>query len=100
MPISGVKSLATLKVIEKFFAAEVVDSILNSYAEADKKPGWGMKGKELLECLVPTKKAGCKQCEPRGKLEDSTYLGTSTQKGRITVRQNTYPTFVKGGDNW
>lgn len=100
LPITGPKSLKILKQINMFMAAGIVDDILNNYAEADKKPTWDKKAMALLLALVPATGKDGKQPEPTMKLSDSEYLGTSTQKGKISVQSTSEPIFKKGSDNW
>jgi len=94
------KAFKVLRRLETFQVACIVDDILNSYGEADKKPQWCKKAKDLLNELVPPVKAGCRQCEPTMKLIDAVYLGTSTQRGRMSVQSTSEPVFKKGADNW
>jgi hypothetical protein len=82
-----------------FKVACIVDDIINSYGEADKKPTWCKKAHDLLEALVPSKK-NCKQCEPTMKLPDAEYLGTSTQRGQIRIAATSGTVFKKGANNW
>jgi len=93
-------SFAILKQLQMFKVACIVDDILNSYGEADKKPTWCSKAKKLMTELVPEKKNNCAQCEPTMKLPDATYLGTSIQQGRIRISATTGTTFKKGVNNW
>ena len=95
------KSFKILKRLESFKVACIVDDILNSYGEADKKPGWCKKAKELMNELVPPKdKKTCKQCEPTMKLSDASYLGTRSQKSKVKISSTTGTVFKKGSDNW
>lgn len=95
------KSWAILRRLESFKVAAIVDDILNSYGEADKKPMWGKRAHELmLELVPPIDKKTCKQCEPTMKLLDATYLGTNMQKSKIKLSQTTEPIFQKGVDKW
>lgn len=104
MPITEAdnpQSFRILKQLQMFKVACIVDDILNSYGEADKKPMWCKKAHALLEALVPSKKAGsCKQCAPTMSLSDAQYLGTTTQTGRISVASTTGRVIVKNADNW
>ena len=102
MPILEVdspESFKILKQVQMFKVACIVDDILNSYGEADKKPMWCKKAAALMESLVPDKK-GCKQCVPTMKLPDATYTGTSQQRGRMTVSNTAGTIFQKGENNW
>ena len=105
MPITegdNPESFKILKQLQMYKVAGIVDDILNNYSEADKKPMWDRKAEMLLKALVPEKKGknGCKQCEPTMKLPDASYLGTSTQRGRVKMRPNSGRQFSKGGNNW
>jgi hypothetical protein len=94
-------SFSILKRIEIFMVAAIVDDILNSYGEADKKPIWGKKAEDLLNEYVPKyDKSKCIQCDPTSRLPDAVYLGTSTQRGRIKLNPTSGTTFTKGGNNW
>ena len=95
------KSHAILKRLETFQVACIVDDILNSYGEADKKPQWCKKAMVLMEELVPPRSSkNCRQCEPLMKLPDAIYIGTSTQRNRITVSKTSGNIFQKGENNW
>jgi len=104
MPITNAdnpESFKILKQLQMFKVACIVDDILNDYSEADKKPMWCKKAHALLEALVPSKDPKtCKQCEPTMKLPDADYLGTSVQRGKITVSATSGRIFNKGQDNW
>lgn len=103
MPITEIdnpESFKILRRLETFKVACVVDDILNSYGEADKKPMWCKKATELMNELVPPKKANCKQCEPTMKLPDALYLGTSTQRGKIKISATEGTVFRKNENNW
>lgn len=94
-------SYGILRRIETYIVADIVDDILNSYTEADKKPEWGKKASSLLKDISPPldKKRG-KQLEPAMKLLDAVYLGTSTQRNKITIAKTSGAIFKKGVDNW
>ena len=94
-------SFSILKQLQMFKVASIVDDILNDYSEADKKPTWGKKAHALLEALVPSFDVKtCKQCPPTMILPDATYNGTSTQKGKISLKSTDSRIFTKGSDNW
>jgi len=94
-------SFSILKQVQMFMVASVIDEILNSYGEADKKPAWGMKAEQLMDSLVPgIDPKTCKQCEPTMKLPDLVYVGTSSQRGKMTISKTSGTIFVKGADNW
>ena len=93
-------SFAILKQLQMFKVACIVDDILNSYGEGDKKPTWCKKAMELMNSLVPEKKNNCVQCEPTMKLPDTPYLGTSVQQGQIRIAATTGTVFKKGANNW
>ena len=95
------ESYNILKRIEAFKVAGIVDEILNSYSEGDKKPGWEKKSEELLNSLIPqiNKKTGI-QDPPVMKLPDATYLGTPTQQGRAKFSATSGTIFQKGVDTW
>lgn len=95
------KSFLILQKLTKMKVAAVLDDILNSYAEADKKPTWGKQAKELLDKICPPKDPKtCKRCEPTMKLPDATFLGSNTPGNTIKIKATTGVTFTKGGDNW
>ena len=97
------ESYKVLAMIEKYIAAGVVDDILNSYSEADKKPMWTEKAMKMLKALVPPKnKSDCNQCEPTMKLPDAIYNGTSVQRGKIKLSATSGRQFTKGenANNW
>ena len=95
------KSFRILKQVHMYKVACIIDDILNDYSEADKKPMWASDAKGLLKALVPEINAKtCKQCPPTTILPDATYLGTSTQRGKIKVSATTGRIFQKGQNNW
>jgi hypothetical protein len=95
------QSWAILKQLQMYKVACIIDDILNDYAEADKKPMWCKKAKMLLnEIIPPVDPKTCKQCEPTLKLPDAIYLGTPTQKSRMTVSKTSGTIFKKGENNW
>ncbi len=99
--IDNPESFAILRRLETYQVACVVDDILNNYSEADKKPQWCKKAKELMNELVPPRDPKtCRQCEPTMKLPDAPYLGINEQKNRISVGAKTPPVFKKNGNNW
>jgi len=104
MPITELQnpeSFKVLKQLQMFKVACIVDDILNDYAEADKKPTWCKKAEMLMKALVPEKdKKTCRQCEPTMKLPDAVYIGTPTQKNKMSVKATTGRIFEKGADNW
>lgn len=104
MPLTEVDnpvSFSILKQLQMFKVACIIDDILNDYAEADKKPGWCKKAHELMNQIVPPMDPKtCRQCEPTLKLPDAIYLGTSVQKGKMTISKTSGAIFTKGGDNW
>lgn len=104
MPItegSNPESFKILKQLQMFKVACIVDDILNDYAEADKKPMWCKKAHALLEALVPSvNPKTCKQCPPTMKLPDTEYLGTPSQRNKISISATEGTVFKKGDDNW
>lgn len=96
------ESVKILKEIEAFLVAGIVDDVLNTYAEADKKPQWEKRGMMMLNELVPGKDKDGKQPEPTTKLPDAVYIGTRAQTAqpKISSGNSNGPTFIKGGDNW
>jgi len=103
MPITELanpESFKILRRLETFKVACIVDDILNSYGEADKKPMWCQKAHELMDMLVPPKGKNCKQCEPVMKLPDAVYTGIAVQKNQIKISSTTGTIFKKGQDNW
>jgi len=104
MPITEAnnpESFKVLKQLQMYKIACMVDDILNDYSEADKKPMWCKKANMLMEAIVPPKDPKtCKQCEPTLKLPDATYLGTSIQRGKVTINRTSGTVFRKGEDNW
>lgn len=102
MPITEVdnpKSFKVLKQLQMYKVACIVDDILNNYSEADKKPGWCKMGEALLKALVPDRDK-CKQCKPTMILPDAEFLGTDTQRGRMTVSATSGTVIRKNEDNW
>lgn len=95
------KSVKILAEIEAMKVAAIVDDILNTYKEADKKPNWEKRACMMLEELVPDRdtKTG-KQVEPTMKLPDAVYTGTNEQKSSISVSATTGRIFEKGRDTW
>ena len=103
MPITEIdspQSFKILKQIHMYKVACIVDDIINSYGEADKKPMWCKKAMMMIDALVPPKKKNCKQCEPTMKLPDAEYEGTSIQKNQIRLSQTSGRIFEKNKNNW
>jgi len=94
------KSYALMAKMEKYLAADVVDSILNNYSSDKLKPDWGKKAMKELEVYAPSLNNKGIQPEPIAKLPDAVYTGTSGQRGRVSGASTTSPTFTKAGDNW
>lgn len=102
MPIAELDSPESWKILrrlESYKVACIVDDILNNYSESDKKPMWCQRASELMDQLVPPM-INCRQCPPTMKLPDATYLGTGTQRGRITLSSTEGTVFRKNEDNW
>ncbi len=93
-------SFAILKQLQMYEVACIVDDIINSYSESDKKPMWCKKYTDLMTKLIPKVGSGCKRCIPQFKLPDAIYLGTETQKSRITLSSTSGTQFQKGVDAW
>lgn len=85
--------------IEAMKVADIVDNILNSYSEGDKKPQWGKMAMATLKEYCPDKVDGI-QPEPDVKLPDAQYVGTRTQKARMSVSATSGSIFKKGVDAW
>lgn len=95
------KSYKILKQLNMFQAACIVDDILNDYSEADKKPMWCKKSETLLNSLVPPReKNNCRQRVPTMILPDAPYVGTETQRNKMSVMPTSGTIFKKGGNNW
>lgn len=95
------QSFKILKQLQMFKVACIVDDILNSYGEADKKPMWCKKAHALMMALVPdVDPKTCRQCPPTMQLPDTPYLGTPTQRNRLNVSATSGTTIIKGADNW
>jgi len=96
---SNPQSFKILKQIEAFMVAGIVDDILNTYTQADKKPMWEKRASLILDSYAPE---DCKKdCEPASLLPDAEYLGTSVQKGTFKANNTTSdPIFKKGANNW
>ena len=102
LPITEIdtpKSFKILKQLQMYKVACIVDDILNSYGEADKKPMWCQRANKLMDMLVPPKK-NCKQCEPTMKLPDAEYTGVPAQTGQIRISATSGNIFRKGANNW
>ena len=93
-------SFAILKQVESFYVASIVDDILNTYSEADKKPTWYKKAMDLLEQVAPKKSSDGKQADPSMLLPDATYLGTQLQKSKVKMSSTDSTVFRKGENNW
>lgn len=89
-----------LAEIETFFVASIIDDVLNTYSEADKKPGWEKRAQMALRDLIPEKTSDGKQPEPTTKLPDAVYLGTKLQTSGIKVSSTNESIFKKGVDSW
>lgn len=101
LTITDVGALIILRKIERMMVAGIVDDILNTYGEADKKPGWIKDAKELLFKYAPGRdKQTCKLCVPIMKLPGETFLGTSTTGSTIKIKHDTGVIFEKGVDSW
>ena len=95
------ESFNIVRRLETYFVADIVDDILNTYSEADKKPMWGTKGQRLLDELVPPiDPKTCKQCAPTMKLPDTPYTGTVSTRSKIKLSATTGRQFSKGVDTW
>lgn len=87
-----------LKSIESFFVAGIVDDILNSYSEGDKKPMWEKRAAAMLEAYAPEDD---KDGAPSSRLPDATFIGTATMQGQFKANNTSAaPIFVKGANNW
>ena len=94
-------SVKLIAQIETFFAAAIVDDILNTYSDGQKKPTWEKRAIEMLNELIPPRDKDGRQPEPLTKLPDATYLGTTTVTGQLSVKNiTTGPRFKKGENNW
>ena len=104
MPITegdNPESFKILKQLQMFKVACIVDDILNSYGEADKKPMWCKKAQALLTALVPDiNPKTCRQCVPTMKLPDAPYVGTPTQRNKISISATSGTVIKKNQDNW
>lgn len=101
MPITvgtNPESVKVLAVIEKYFAAQVVDEILNNNKEQELKANWEKRALQMLEEIAPS---DCDDCKPIAKLPDAEFLGTSADRGSFTASTVAIkPVFVRGKDNW
>ncbi len=102
LPLNGTDnplSMSILKMIEMFYVAGIVDDILNSYSDGDKKPYWEKRAAALLDQYAP---ADCKKdCSPTSRLPDAIYLETPVLRGAFRASNTTTdPVFVKGANNW
>ena len=94
-------SFAILKQIQMFGVASIVDDILNSYGEADKKPTWAKQAKSMLDALVPPMDPKtCKQCPPTMILPDASYVGVPEQRNKIKISNTSGNVFKKASPNW
>lgn len=101
LPITGPISLKILSQVEMFLVADIVDNILNTYSDAQKKPQYYKRAMEMLADIAPEKDAKTgKQPEPLTKLYDSTYLGTNVQKGKFKLSSAEGTIIKKGSDTW
>ena len=92
-------SWSILKMIESFYVAGIVDDILNSYSDGDKKPMWEKRAAAMLDMYAPLECA--KDCGPASVLPDAPYLNTPTLRGAFRASNTTTaPIFVKGANNW
>lgn len=92
------KSFRYLATIEKYFAAAVVDEILNNYAEGERRPTWEKKALQMLEEIAPQ---DCDTCKPASLLPDADFLGNSTSRGRFAASSvEISPVFERGKNNW
>lgn len=93
-------SAKILSQIEAFKVAAIVDNILNSYSDGDKKPQWEKMANDMLDEVAPKKDSKGFQPEPNAKLYDATYLGTNIQQGTLKLSSTDSRIFVKGSDTW
>jgi hypothetical protein len=103
LPITDATNPESYKIlaqIEAFYVAGIVDDVLNTYSEADKKPQWGERAKYMLNEYAPQLDKNGVQPKPISVLPDATFLGTPSQKNTPRFQPNTTPIFSKGGDNW
>ena len=97
--IDNPQSFKVLKQLQMYKVACIVDDILNNYGEADKKPSWCKMAESIMQSLVPDREK-CKQCKPTMILPDAQYLGTDTQRSRISISNTSGTIIRKGEDNW
>lgn len=104
LPITEIANPESFKILRKVCrmkVADILDDILNDYGEADKKPMWGKKAKELFKQICPPKDPKtCQRCEPTLKLPDAIFLGANNPGQTINVKATTGRIFEKGQDNW
>jgi len=94
------KSLVLLQKISRLLAAAVVDDVLNSYAEGDKKPSYKKDAMELLGRIAPERGKDGKRPAPDMLLPDAEYIGMNVQKDTISLQAVEGRQFSKGVDAW
>ena len=101
LPIAGPLSLLLLRKISRLLAAAVVDDILNTYSEADKKPGYRRDALKMLEDISGKldPKTG-KKTLPISLLPDAEYIGASVSKNTPAINPQDGRQFQKGVDAW
>ncbi|NJM55063.1 MAG: hypothetical protein HC841_03325 [Verrucomicrobiae bacterium] len=95
------ESFVILRKICRLLVACVVDNILNTYAEADKKPDYCKQAHNLLDEIAPKvdPKTG-KRPMPASILPDATFIGMNTLKDTVAVQAVDGRIFQKGVDSW
>ena len=103
LPISYANNPISYSIISQIVAfkvAAIVDDILNTYSEADKKPIWDKKADQMLDDIAPKRNKDGGQPTPNNILPDATYLGSSNSSSTIKLSSTATPVFTKGGKNW
>jgi len=96
-------ALAILGRVSRLFVAAILDDILNTYSEADKKPTYKKDAETLLNSLVPQVDKSGKWFAPLSPLPNVLQLGipgNPNTQATIKVSSNEDPTFKKGVDAW
>ena len=101
LPIVGPDSLLILRKISRLLTAAVMDDILNTYSEADKKPSYKKDAMKMLQDIsgVLDPELG-RKLRPISLLPDAEYIGETKKENTIAVSATDGRQFIKGEDSW
>lgn len=89
-------SYEILREIQAFYAADIVDRVLNPGRKVTEGPHWGQKAYRLLNEIAPDPNRGE---HPTTILPDATYIGSRIHNAVVSGSTGD-PVFTKAGDQW